>query len=82
MKNKKQLSYEDFWRSKGEYGKERVRRFLLRKEIRSRKNSCPRCHNNPKENLHSCPYNIEMYRDYECRCRCCNHCEHNCAMDI
>lgn len=34
------------------------------------------------EELHSCPFKIEIHDDEETLCDCCEDCEHECAMEI
>ena len=81
MKRKYNLSYEDYWNNRGEYGKERIKRFLLRKEKRKKSLLC-NCGNNPKESPHTCPYAEDMYGDSETTCRCCDDCIKSCLGDI
>lgn len=38
--------------------------------------------NNSAEELHPCPYNIEINGDDITLCNCCLNCQHECAMDI
>lgn len=43
---------------------------------------CPRCHENPATDDHTCPYQSEINDDDETLCRCCEDCEYECAQDI
>ena len=36
----------------------------------------------PGEPEHTCPYAEDIHGDHATLCRCCGHCEHECAMDI
>ena len=77
-------NYVAYWLSKGEYGKERLRRALVRKQKRRDKYrySCKCGRNKKTPYLHSCPYSEDMHGDYTEHCTCCGECQHNCAMDI
>ena len=50
--------------------------------------TCKKCHNNPAEDLHECPYeydvNDECYLPAEKRtlCNCCAACREECADEI
>ena len=81
-KEKKHLSYFEYWQAKGDYGKERIKRFELRKSRRKKAGLCKCGHNYKTPHNHSCPFDSDMYGNYEENCRCCSDCEHNCAMDI
>ena len=41
--------------------------------------SCGLCDAAP---LHVCPYQQDVYDNYEFTCNCCHKCAHQCAMDI
>jgi hypothetical protein len=41
--------------------------------------TCDKCHNNPPESNHSCPYKGDIYGDYDTQCNCCNSCYIDCA---
>jgi len=32
--------------------------------------------------LHTCPFNEDVHGDYETLCNCCEHCAHDCVMEI
>lgn len=75
--------YVSYWNSKGDYGRERVRRMLERKKKRVEKStkSC-RCGNRKKSrDYHVCPFSYAMYGGGQL-CRCCEECTHDCAMDV
>lgn len=55
----KEIPYHIFWASKGEYGKERLRRFKERLDERMFRKShvCPKCRNSHKATSPTyCPY--------------------------
>lgn len=31
---------------------------------------------------HPCPFQMEVWNDFEDHCQCCPHAEHECAMDV
>lgn len=37
---------------------------------------------NETSSLHSCPYKIDIYGDYETQCNCCEYCRSECLNDI
>ena len=37
---------------------------------------------NLAEDMHSCPYKLELYDDRESKCNCCEHCSNECAWDV
>lgn len=78
----KKLSYFDFWTLRGEYGKERIRRAILRKKKRKAKKGMCKCGHHRKERPHPCPYNQDIYGDSATLCTCCGWCQNNCAEDI
>ena len=42
---------------------------------------CQTCKASPAQPLHECPFDQELYEGLV-RCNCCDHCVHECAMDI
>ena len=80
-KTKKKISYYDYWNSKGEYGKERIRRYKKRLKAHKANLLCPNCHDKYRESPKPCPYDYEMNSDINL-CRCCDECRHNCAMGV
>ena len=43
---------------------------------------CERCGRNPVQELHTCPYQVDMFGDTETLCNCCHECEGNCCQDV
>jgi len=79
---KYKLDYYSYWKQKGEYGLERIKRMVARKKGRRKSFLCPKCHGDHRESWHTCPYRTDMADDYETKCRCCSYCQKDCAGDI
>ena len=43
---------------------------------------CQKCHKNPAEEPHCCPYAMEIHDDRETECDCCDDCADQCYLDI
>lgn len=43
---------------------------------------CSTCKKHPAEELHTCPYRVDIDNDPDFQCDCCEDCENECAMDI
>lgn len=43
---------------------------------------CGKCHVNKGQDSHTCPFKVEINNDSATKCRCCNECRHECAMDV
>lgn len=81
MRNKDyKETYQEYWSKKGEYGLERLKRAAERKEKKKIKGLC-KCGNNPKSELHTCPYDEDMHGSITW-CRCCSDCYNTCLGDI
>ena len=46
------------------------------------KKLCEQCNKNKAEELHTCPFAVEIYGDREQQCNCCDICENQCCQDI
>ena len=42
---------------------------------------CSHCGVNPVKEPHTCPYQTELYDDYETMCDCCEECSYNCYLE-
>jgi hypothetical protein len=47
-------------------------------EVKALPEMCDKCGVNPAQEHHSCPYNEELYDDYETTCNCCEECALHC----
>lgn len=48
----------------------------------SEKEKCEHCNRNDAEPMHICPFLDDIHNDSETLCNCCDHCTHECAMDV
>jgi len=44
--------------------------------------TCERCSAPVDGEMHSCPFQSDVYDNHEAGCNCCAACEHECCMDI
>lgn len=47
---------------------------------RSKDDTCPSCHKNSEQEMHTCPFFEEIRNDSRL-CSCCEQCEKNCEND-
>lgn len=56
--------------------------YIQNNETDETKELCYRCHKNPGQPVHGCPYQCEINDHCEDYCNCCPNCQSDCADDI